>query len=598
MFTQNLFDMLRRLLFGFCAVLFATGLQAQITSVGLIGSATPGGWDVDTNMVQDIDSANLWTLTVDLIEGACKFRADDDWVVNWGNSDFPIGVGTQDGPDIPISTAGTYDITFNSNTGEYYSSVQSDIGIIGSATPFQWDADVNMHQDVVDTNMYELRITLNTGEAKFRQNDDWAVNWGDASFPSGTGVQDGANIPIPVAGEYIITFNKATGDYNFQASGFSSMSLTGDATSGGWGGLTAMSSSGLDLWTANVELLDGGLQFVADSGVVVWGGTDFPTGIGTDANDTIPVTAGLYVVTFNSRTLEYDFAAVAIYATVGIIGDATPGGWDNDTDMNQDPMDPSVWSVRLELLDGEAKFRADNDWADNWGAGTFPTGIAERDGANIPVTAGEYIITFNSFTLAYNFRLLVVYDTVGIIGNASPFMNWEDDVLMNKDPNDENMWTLSEITLIDAPVDGGIKFRANTDWAVNWGSAAFPVGTGTQDGENILCTAGSYSVMFNDATGEYVFGDPTSTTELLKPSSIRAFPNPATDLLNVDISETQVTGKVTLQVFDSNGRMVRAETQDANPTMQLKLAGLPTGYYTLQISSEKYLIGKKFVIAR
>jgi hypothetical protein len=376
------------------------------------------------------------------------------------------------------------------------------------------------------------------------------------------------------------------------------MSVTGDATAGGWGGLRAMSSTGLDQWSVNIDLSDGGLQFVADSGAVVWGGTDFPAGIATDANDTIPVTAGLYVLTFNSRTLDYNFAAVPIYSTVGIIGDATPGGWDADTDLNPDPMDPSVWSLRLVLLDGEAKFRAENDWPFNWGAGTFPSGTAELDGANIPVTAGEYIITFNTFTLNYNFRLLVVYDTMGIIGNASPFMNWDDDVLMDKDPNDENMWTLSEITLIDAPVNGGIKFRANTNWTVNWGEASFPNGTGTQDGANILCTAGTYGVMFNDATGEYAFGAPSATKDLLNPASIKAYPNPATETLNVDISEIDMQGTVTLRIYDSNGRLVKSEVQQATPTMQLSVAGLQTGYYTLHLSNEKYIIGKKFVIAR
>jgi len=376
--------------------------------------------------------------------------------------------------------------------------------------------------------------------------------------------------------------------------------IIGDASAGGWSMATALSSSGVDLWSGNVTLTDGGLQFYADEGVAIWGGMDFPAGTATDANDTIPATAGLYAVTFNSRTLEYNFAAVPVYGTVGIIGDATPGGWDEDTDMEHDGSDPSAWKLRIILTDGEAKFRADNDWVDNWGAGTFPTGTAERDGANIPVTAGEYLVTFNSFTLAYEFKQIFVYDTMGLIGNASPNMNWDDDVFMDKDPGDENRWTISEITLIDAPSGGGVKFRANANWDVNWGSADFPNGTGTQDGANILCTAGTYGVMFNDATGEYMFGDPitSSNKDLLNPASIKAFPNPATDMLNVDLTAIEMTGEVTMRVFDSSGRLVKSEVQQANPVMQLSTSNLQTGYYTLQLSNGRYIIGKKFAVVR
>lgn len=90
------------------------------------------------------------------------------------------------------------------------------IGIIGDATPRGWDADTDLTRSEEDFDMWTAEITLTNGEAKFRQNDDWGVNWGDASFPSGTGTQDGSNIPI-AAGDYLVTFNSATGEYSFEA---------------------------------------------------------------------------------------------------------------------------------------------------------------------------------------------------------------------------------------------------------------------------------------------------------------------------------------------------------------------------------------------
>ena len=45
---------------------------------------------------------------------------------------------------------------------------------------------------------------------------------------------------------------------------------------------------------------------------------------------------------------------------MGIIGDATPGGWDTDTEMNFDTQKQRFW-VDVTLTAGEFKFRADND---------------------------------------------------------------------------------------------------------------------------------------------------------------------------------------------------------------------------------------------
>jgi hypothetical protein len=262
--------------------------------------------------------------------------------------------------------------------------------------------------------------------------------------------------------------------------------------------------------------------------------------------------------------------------------------------------DPSEWTLRIELTDGEAKFRANDNWDVNWGAGTFPTGTGEINGANIPVTAGEYVISFNSFTGAYNFRQIFVYDTMGLIGNASPNMNWDDDIIMDRDPNDENRWTISSIDLIDAPVSGGVKFRADRNWTVNWGSAAFPNGIGTQDGANILTVAGTYGVMFNDATGEYMFGDPitASTIDLLNPDNIQVFPNPTDRLLHIDVTRIDMQGEVTIRIYDVNGKLVQTEVQQGAPTMTITTAGLQTGHYALHLSNGRYIVGKKFVVLR
>lgn len=569
-----------------------TGLNAQISSVGIIGTATPGGWDADTDMVQHPDSAHLWTLTIDLVDGLAKFRANDLWDINWGDDNFPYGVGTQGGPDIPV-LAGTYDITFNSNTGAYYFDGNSDIGIIGSATPNGWNSDIDLLQSASDTNEYYITLNLLAGEAKFRADDAWDVNWGGTDFPSGIATQNGPNIPIPLAGEYAITFNKATGAYNFQLLSFGTIGIVGDATAGG-STPTPLTQSGSTTWTGTVELTDGGLLFSADNGATIWGGTDFPAGVATVNGPDIPATAGQYVVTFNTATLEYVFEPLIYYPVVGIIGSATPGGWDADTDMMLAPSgDSSEWVLRVELLDGELKFRANHDWAVNWGGATFPSGVATLDGPNIQVVAGEYNISFNSFTGEYNFQQILVYDRIGLVGAGTPTGSWDVDFFLTQSETDENVWYLDNIDL-----NGEVKFRADSMWTVNWGATDFPMGIGTQDGPNIPAAPGTYGIIFNSATGEYNFTDPLSTKDILNPSSVNAYPNPTSETLNIDISETNLSGKISLNVFDINGKLVLSQVKEASNILQLGVHSLQTGYYTLHISNDSYIIGKKFAVVK
>ena len=53
-------------------------------------------------------------------------------------------------------------------------------------------------------------------ELKFDANGGWDVNWGSNTFPVGTGVANGDNIPVD-AGSYKIVFNDILGKYYFIA---------------------------------------------------------------------------------------------------------------------------------------------------------------------------------------------------------------------------------------------------------------------------------------------------------------------------------------------------------------------------------------------
>jgi hypothetical protein len=394
-----------------------------------------------------------------------------------------------------------------------------------------------------------------------------------------------------------VTFNKVSGAYNFEeVIEFNTISLIGSGTPGGWDADTHLTKDNAnpDVWKGNVSLTDGEAKFRAnDAWTLNWGALDFPTGVGVAGGPNIPVDSGDYQVTFNTSTLEYSFVPIIPFTTIGIIGDATPGGWDADTDMDQDPNLPYIWRKRLVLTDGEAKFRAENDWTFNWGAGDFPTGVGTQDGANIPVPAGEYKITFNSITGEYSFEELVIFGAVGIIGTATP-NGWDSDTDMTKDLVDESFWYINSMDL----VDGEAKFRAEDAWTINWGAVNFPSGVGTQDGPNIPITAGTYRITINTGTGEYAFGAPSSTTNLLNDSAISISPNPAKDVLNIMVSADELKGETRVILFNNMGQQVLTTNVNVQDRVSIPVGSLMPGQYTVHMSNGKYIVGKKVVIVK
>lgn len=94
------------------------------TNWGLIGSATPGGWDTDMNMTYDAASGML-TVVADLTSGDIKFRANDAWDINLGDTGLD-GILEYGGDNIPIADAGTYTISLKVGPPDYtYTIVRS-----------------------------------------------------------------------------------------------------------------------------------------------------------------------------------------------------------------------------------------------------------------------------------------------------------------------------------------------------------------------------------------------------------------------------------------------------------------------------------------
>ena len=77
-----------------------------ITTIGIIGAATPGGWDADTDLTYNAEERCWEVKGIELKAGECKFRANKGWDINWGGTPDNL---TQNGDNISVE-AGTYDI--------------------------------------------------------------------------------------------------------------------------------------------------------------------------------------------------------------------------------------------------------------------------------------------------------------------------------------------------------------------------------------------------------------------------------------------------------------------------------------------------------
>jgi hypothetical protein len=143
-----------------------------------------------------------------------------------------------------------------------------------------------------------------------------------------------------------------------------------------------------------------------------------------------------------------------------------------------------------------------------------------------------------------------------------------------------------------------LKFRAEDDWAVNWGAEDFPVGTGTQDGPNIPVTAGTYAISLVTDTGEYAFSSPDATQDILNARAVKISPNPAAGTIRLGIEDERLKGDVQVSIINMNGQVVTSQLINTFHTNSIDVSALQTGNYIVRIQTETSLVGKKLTIIK
>jgi hypothetical protein len=237
-------------------------------------------------------------------------------------------------------------------------------------------------------------------------------------------------------------------------------------------------------------LLDGQIKFRTNND---WSSGDDLGDAGNDGvldrdpDNNINVTAGDYKIMINTNDNSY---TIEPYSW-GIIGSGY-NDWGNDGPDAKMYYDytTDTFKVSVQLVEGQIKFRTNNDWSSGDDLGDAGNdGVLDRDADNnINVTAGHYLVTVNFNTNEYS---IVEADVWGIVGSG--YNDW------GNDGPDFALTEVQENILygdIATLVDGEIKIRSNNDW-----SSGDDLGDAGLDGvldrdadNNITVAAGLYRV--------------------------------------------------------------------------------------------------------
>ncbi|WP_373495031.1 SusE domain-containing protein [Aquiflexum sp.] len=174
------------------------------------------GWDPsnENTVIYSVRNNDIYEGFVHILGGSGAFKVNEEpnWDINYGGAN---GFLERNGPDLRITQPfGTFQLIVDLNTLTYSIGTRRKWGIIGDATPLGWDADTPMGFDAAN-NVLTITLDLVAGSFKFRA-EDWAHNFGDDGL-NGVLEANGANIPIPEAGNYTITMDwKVPGEISYE----------------------------------------------------------------------------------------------------------------------------------------------------------------------------------------------------------------------------------------------------------------------------------------------------------------------------------------------------------------------------------------------
>ena len=281
--------------------------------------------------------------------------------------------------------------------------------MLGQVNGNEWDAKSPVWMNKISDGVYQLKVTTTADKnwfkfyagSKYDEGGDWKIIDTGALGCKENGCEDAfgyilydgdswGKLQTPViagAGTWIVTLDMNNLTYTV---GKPVLYMAGDAN--GWATNDYLAGEDGVHFTGFMYLNQNGFKFCTQP---EWKGTNYGANFDTApdaANITMTEAAGYYKVDVDLDSKSY---ALTPITTIGIIGSASPNGWDSDVDMtyvpyNAETKELGYWEIKdVTLTSGEIKFRANDDWAINWGG---DTNALTQGGDNISVDAGTYDI--------------------------------------------------------------------------------------------------------------------------------------------------------------------------------------------------------------
>ena len=296
------------------------------------------------------------------------------------NVESKVSVNLASGDAVAINTVGT---TMAKLTPTPTPAIdEQGYYMLGEVNGNNWDATSPVRMTKVSDGVYQLKVTTEKDKNyfKFYEGSKWdeSGNWDvinkgvmgcekdgseDASgtiYYTGDSWGTPQTMVIVGAGTWIVTLDMNNLTYTV---GKPVLYMKGDAN--GWDGYDYLAGDDGVHFTGFMYLNQNGFKFTTAPD---WSGTGYGENFSTapDAGNIVMTEdPGYYKVDVDLSAKTYTLTPIT---TIGIIGAAVPvTGWNSDQDLTYN-VEERCWEIKdIELNAGECKFRANDDWAMQWG---------------------------------------------------------------------------------------------------------------------------------------------------------------------------------------------------------------------------------------
>ena len=356
----------------------------------------------------EIIGNNIQVNATELEKILCKQNKTRASVASNIKVESKVSVNLASGDAVAINTVG--ETTGKITTSPTPAIDENGYYMLGEVNGNDWDATNPVWMTKMSDGVYQLKVTTVKDKNYFKfyegskfESGNWnVINKGvmgcekdgseDASgtiYYTGDSWGTPQTMVIAGKGTWIVTLDMNNLSYSV---GKPILYMAGDAN--GWATNDYLAGEDGVKFTGYMYLNQNGFKFCTQP---EWKGTNYGADFNTapDAlNITITEPAGYYQVDVDLSEKTYTLTPIT---SIGIIGSASPKGWDSDVDMTYVPYNKDTkevngyWEVKnITLSAGEIKFRANDGWDISWGGEL--DNLTTKNGGNITVEAGTYDI--------------------------------------------------------------------------------------------------------------------------------------------------------------------------------------------------------------